>query len=88
MDLGTDYCYAGVPLTLCWSLARGLLGCYISSIYLLAIISTAPDPQGSSRVDILTHPYTTAAYAARVVTVTAGRTARAVATTITEGYAT
>ena len=29
-------------------------------------ISTAPDPQGSSRVDILKHPYTTAACAAGV----------------------
>ena len=29
MDLGTDYCYAGAPLDLYWSLARGFLGCYI-----------------------------------------------------------
>ena len=35
--------------------------------------STAPDPQRSGRVDILTHPYTTAACAAGVVTVTVGR---------------
>ena len=35
---------------------------------------TAPDPQGTGRVDILTHPYTTIAYAAGVVvTGTAGR---------------
>ena len=36
-------------------------------------ISAAPDPQGSSRVDMLTHLYTTAACAVVVVTVTAGR---------------
>ena len=36
-------------------------------------ISTAPDPQGPSRVDIPTHPFTTAACAAVVVAVTAGR---------------
>ena len=36
-------------------------------------IFTAPDPQGSGRVDIFTHPYTTAARAAGVVTRTAGR---------------
>ena len=36
-------------------------------------ISTEPDPQGSSRVDIKTHPYTAVACAAGVVTVTAGR---------------
>ena len=36
-------------------------------------ISTAPDPQGSGRVDILTHPYTTIACATGVVTGTAGR---------------
>ena len=35
-------------------------------------ISTAADPQGSSRVDILTLPDTTAACAAGVLTVTAG----------------
>ena len=35
--------------------------------------STAPHPQGSGRVDILTYPYTTAACAAGVVTVTASR---------------
>ena len=31
-----------------------------------------PDPQGSSRVDMLTHPHTTADCVAGVVTVTAG----------------
>ena len=36
-------------------------------------ISTAPDPQGLGRVDILKHPYTTIAYAAGIVTGTAGR---------------
>ena len=36
-------------------------------------ISTAPDPQGIGRVDILTHPYTTAACAAGEVTGTARR---------------
>ena len=33
-------------------------------------ISTEPDPQGTGRVDIPTHPYTPAAYAAGVVTKT------------------
>ena len=37
------------------------------------VISTEPDPQGTGRVDILTHPYTTAACAAGVVTRTADR---------------
>ena len=50
------------------------------------LISTAPDPQGPSRVDILTHPYTTAACAAGVVTATAGRDSSA-ATMGTERYA-
>ena len=36
-------------------------------------ISTAPNPQGSGRVDILKHPYTTAVCAAGVVTGTADR---------------
>ena len=36
-------------------------------------ISTAPDPQGSGRVDIFTHPSTTAACAAVVETGTTGR---------------
>ena len=36
-------------------------------------ISTASDPQGAGRVDILTHPYTTTACAAGAVTRTAGR---------------
>ena len=36
-------------------------------------ISTAPDPQGSSRVNMPTHPYTTAACAAGAVTGTAGK---------------
>ena len=27
MDLGADYCYAGLPLALCWPLTRGLIGC-------------------------------------------------------------
>ena len=36
-------------------------------------IDTAPGPQGSSSVDMLTYPYTTTACAAGVVTVTAGR---------------
>ena len=36
-------------------------------------ISTAPDPHGSGRVDILTHPYKTAACAAGVGTGTADR---------------
>ena len=36
-------------------------------------ISTAPDPQGWSRLGIPTIPYTTIACAAEVVTVTAGR---------------
>ena len=36
-------------------------------------ISTAPDPHGPGRVDMLTHPYTTATCAAGVVTGTAGR---------------
>ena len=31
-DLGTDYCYEEVPLTLFRSLTRGLLGCCISCI--------------------------------------------------------
>lgn len=30
MDLGTAYCYAGVPLALYWSLTGGLLGWCIS----------------------------------------------------------
>ena len=53
-------------------------------------ISTAPDPQGSGRVDIHTHPYTTAACAAGVVTGTAVGTARScyydIAITGTEGH--
>ena len=65
---------------------------------LYSFFSTARDPQGSSRVDIITHPYPTIACAARVVTGTAGRdrtgqdrtgqdrTTRAVVTTGTEGY--
>ena len=36
-------------------------------------ISTEPDPQGTGRVDIITHPYTTIACAAGVVTRTADR---------------
>ena len=36
-------------------------------------ISTEPDPQGTGRVDIHTHPYTTAACAAGVVTKTTDR---------------
>ena len=36
-------------------------------------ISTEPDPQGTSRVDIHTHPYTTAACAAGVVPKTTDR---------------
>ena len=32
-----------------------------------------PDPQGTGQVDMLTHPYTTIACAAGVVTGTAGR---------------
>ena len=36
-------------------------------------ISTAPDPQGSGRVDVLTHPYTTAARATGLATGTADR---------------
>ena len=36
-------------------------------------MSTAPDPQGSSRVDTLTHPYKTVACPAGVVTGTIGR---------------
>ena len=39
-------------------------------------ISTDPDPQGSSRVVILTHPYTTAACAALAARATVGRAAR------------
>ena len=35
--------------------------------------SAAPDPQGSSRIDILTHPSTKVACAAGAETVTAGR---------------
>ena len=51
-------------------------------------VSTTPDSQGSSWVDKLTHPYTTAACSAGVLAVTTGRDiARAVVTTGTEGYA-
>ena len=37
-------------------------------VYMFYSMSTAPDPQWSGRVDILTHPYTAAAYASGVVT--------------------
>ena len=49
-------------------------------------VSSAPDPQVSSRVDILTltHPYTTAARAAGVVTGTGTDITRAVATNVLE----
>ena len=37
------------------------------------VISTAPDPQGTGRVDLFTHPYTAKAYAAGELTRTADR---------------
>ena len=37
------------------------------------VISTETDPQGTGRIDIHTHPYTTAACAAGVVTKTTDR---------------
>ena len=39
MDLGTDYCYAGVPLVLCRTLTRGLLGCCIYILYFDFLLS-------------------------------------------------
>ena len=42
------------------------------TMLLRVAISNAPDPQGSGRVDIITHPYTMAACPAGVVTGTAG----------------
>ena len=52
-------------------------------------ISTAPHPQGTGRVGLLTHPYKIIACAAAVVTGSAGRdrTARAIGITGTEEHA-
>ena len=43
--------------------------------------STAAVPQGSGRVDVLTHPYTTAACAAGIVTATTSRDSSALSLT-------
>ena len=50
-------------------------------------ISTAPDPQGSGRVGVLTHLHTKAACTARVVTGTAGSDSSRCRYHEIEGYA-
>ena len=48
MDLGTDYCSEGVPLALCWSLAR-VAWIYISGINWLLSPSHLLTEGGRSR---------------------------------------
>ena len=52
LELGDEEC------TLLLSITMLHLGKLLNNS---VIVPTAPDPQGSGRVDILTHPYTTAA---------------------------
>ena len=50
------------------------MSCHVVSYLIVLYTSIAePDPQGTGRVDIHTHPYTTAACAAGVVTKTTDR---------------